>query len=255
MALKPVAKAILFLSILILVGAILHPLKSLQEGFQSKTLVVVFIAHKKEDAEKCLKAYPSSYILFVGPGEPPADSSRVIVARTLPQNIEHEKKLLTFTAWYAITKNRLFADADYIALFEYDVEFTPTFFQELQALCDSGTYDCITFNDIGGYFLHDVRKELMEEFVKRKNLPVPTFTETYRWYSTTNQCIRRAMLDEFVDWYYPECMVLKTKDLKKFSWYHERLFTVFLNLQEKSVKYLEGMKHLLQNSHSDMNTA
>ena len=57
------------------------------------------------------------HIIFVG-NNPISDelytNNRITIARNLPNNIESEKELLTFTAWYAIVKNNLFIEYDEI---------------------------------------------------------------------------------------------------------------------------------------------
>jgi hypothetical protein len=44
----------------------------------------------------------------------------VIIARNLPNNIEHLPNLVAWTGWYAVLRNG-FITADYVNLFEYDV--------------------------------------------------------------------------------------------------------------------------------------
>jgi len=44
----------------------------------------------------------------------------VIIARNLPHNIEHLPNLVAWTGWYAVLRNGLIT-ADYVNLFEYDV--------------------------------------------------------------------------------------------------------------------------------------
>jgi hypothetical protein len=73
------------------------------------------------------------------------------------------------------------------------------------------------------------------------------------WYPTTNHCIKREILLDFVDWYYPSYLQIKDLDYKKLSWYHERLFSVYLNHTRASIKYLPGLQHTLSYSHRTLN--
>ena len=69
------------------------------------------------------------------------------------------------------------------------------------------------------------------------------------WYPSTNQCIKRRALNDFVDWYYPFCLYIKTRHEEKFSWYHERLFSVYLYSNNSQVKIMHGLYHLSNKSH------
>jgi hypothetical protein len=51
------------------------------------------------------------------------DMGKVIIARDLPDNIEHLPNLVAWTGWYAIARNGLIT-ADIVNLFEYDVNLT-----------------------------------------------------------------------------------------------------------------------------------
>jgi hypothetical protein len=48
------------------------------------------------------------------------DMGKVIIARDLPDNIEHLPNLVAWTGWYALVKNNLIT-AEVVNLFEYDV--------------------------------------------------------------------------------------------------------------------------------------
>jgi hypothetical protein len=52
----------------------------------------------------------------------------VIIARNLPNNIEHLPNLVAWTGWYAVLRNGLIT-ADYVNLFEYDVNISDTWTQ------------------------------------------------------------------------------------------------------------------------------
>lgn len=54
--------------------------------------------------------------------------SNVVVARDLPNNIEHLPNLVAWTGWYAVLRNDLIT-ADYVNLLEYDVNISDTWIQ------------------------------------------------------------------------------------------------------------------------------
>lgn len=212
--------------------------------------VLIFICHSKELCESLLIRYPFCYVLFVGSADSPSDD-RCIVCRNLPINIEHEKKLLTFTAWYAICKNNLFPTSTHLCIFEYDVVIHNSFLtflnSELPDEVDS--YGAIWSNN---FFKRDVSIPILLDFVNIR-CPEP-YIIPQNWFSTTNHCIKRQTLIEFVDWYYPACLLeIKHRHPKKFSWYHERLYFSFLQIKKKTVMSLPGVVHCYKNSHLEIN--
>ena len=192
------------------------------------------------------------HILFVGSGEVTVEHPRITVVRNLLNNIEKEKDLLTFTAWYAIIKNDLFLEYEYVCILEYDVQIKPNFETELIKRCNMRTYDVISFIQMNSYFWLDVKENIMNFFLNKKGitLNVPT-----TWYPTTNHCLKRTHLNDFVDWYYPDCLDIKKMDPTKISWYHERIFTLFTNARSYQTYHLELLSHFFSNSHNYMHHA
>ena len=89
-------------------------------------LIQIFICHNIEIVNNILNdpKKDNFHILFVGEleiSEELSNNKRITIAKNLPNNIENEKDLLTFTAWYAIVKNNLFSEYKYICILEYDV--------------------------------------------------------------------------------------------------------------------------------------
>jgi hypothetical protein len=180
-------------------------------------------------------------------------SPNVYILRDLEHNIEHEPKLLTFTAWYAIVKNNLFPEHDYITILEYDVTFTDDFFPKLTALCESQMPDVVSFYPEfppGCCLDVDVDKPLFESFLLYKAIE-PDWDIT--WSPTSNHCMRAHILEQFVDWYWPDCELLKNGDAQKVSWYHERLFPFFLLANDITFTTISGLSHHHLNSHTDVN--
>jgi hypothetical protein len=69
------------------------------------------------------KDLPNYKFLFVGDKSYNLidQHSNVIICRNLKNNIENYPKLCSYTAWYAIAKNKL-SNKKYVCILEYDVE-------------------------------------------------------------------------------------------------------------------------------------
>ena len=77
-------------------------------------------------------------------------------------NIENEKALLTFTAWYAIIKNNLFSNYKYLCILEYDVVLDNNFKNNLTNICKTQKYDVISFIPINYGFVRDIKKNILK---------------------------------------------------------------------------------------------
>jgi hypothetical protein len=211
--------------------------------------VLVFVCHYKKTTQKCLEKYPDSFVVFVGPDviDP---HPRVTILRNLKYNIEHERTLLTFTAWYAIIKNNLFTEYKYICIFEYDIILTPNFNTKLNELT-TNDYGLITFIPDNRWFTKDITVDILNSYMKTKFSNYSSITTDIDWYLSTNHCIRRDKLKDFVDFYYPSCLDIKELDKDNFSWYHERIFTLYIKYNNIRVGiYNEGIHHLKGCSHA-----
>ena len=210
---------------------------------------MVFVCHDEMSIQHALSyGHP---ILFVGDKVIRKEyQEKVITVRDLPENIEHEPKLLSFTAWYAICKNHLFKECEYLCILEWDVLLDPGFFTQLQHVC-SGSVDAVSFIHANIHFMSDINIPIATQYLLNKGLPYSFQNRT--WGASTNQCMRRSLLEEFVDWYYPSCLQIKEQDPDKFSWYHERLYIVFLETKQSNHRYCGGLRHFFANSHKKIN--
>jgi len=212
-----------------------------------KSILIVFICHTNEILEKIIQDYPTATFFFVGNeeiDEKYRQNPNIIISRELPENIEDKSKFLTFTAWYAISKNRLFLEYEYICLFEYDVSLCPDFESKMTEMISQQNdirYDVFSFSKLKRFFFWDINPKLFYPYLEKKKV---WYDILNLWYDSTNQCIRRELLDEFVDWYYPSCLFFWYLDRKMVSWYHERLFSVFLHVLDKPV-YLVNTEHAM----------
>jgi hypothetical protein len=79
---------------------------------------------------------------------------------------------------------------------------------------------------------------------KKINLQVPNI-----WFATSNHCLKRHKLTAFVDWYYPSCITIKKLDPIKISWYHERIFSLYILHYNFNITNIGGLHHQFSNSH------
>jgi hypothetical protein len=217
---------------------------------------IVFICHDEESIKRVISHnYP---IIFVGNKKIPdylKENKQIIIARELKDNIEHEPKLLTFTAWYAIIKNNLLASYNYLCILEYDVFFGNTLLDELNAICNIGHEEVISFlPDINGFwFWKDINKRVLENFLELQQ-ESHVLPDSIEWYCTTNHCIRRNLLSSFVEWYYPQCLYIKINDSQALSWYHERCFSLYTRYRKIKHRLMDSkLIHECKNSHVDIN--
>jgi hypothetical protein len=111
--------------------------------------------------------------------------------------------------------------------------------------------DVVSFLKIERYFFWDIHPKLFYHFLHEKK---KTYDICNEWFHTTNHCMKREILDEFVNWYYPGCLDFWYLDRKMVSWYHERFFSVFMKVCSKKLVISEGLEHIQIGSHGSINT-
>lgn len=217
-----------------------------------KSVGVIFVCHNDEAIKRVLR-YPYRIIVV---GNKPInavyrDYPNLIIARDLPYNIEHEHQLLTFTAWYAIIKNKLWTEFSHLCILEYDVTLTNDFYEKI--LYTINTYDVpsLSFIPNGNDSLYwDIDMNVCKNYLRNKNIPPDIVTTIQSWGTSTNQCIRRDVLSDFVDWYYPSCLYIKSQHQPKFSYYHERVYAIYLIHQNLKYYFLNDiLQHVGERSH------
>ena len=219
-------------------------------------VIVVLVCHNTDIINSILSDEKKNnfHILFVG-DKPISDElsnhPRIIISRNLQNNIEKEKDLLTFTAWYAIVKNNLYMEYNYICILEYDVHLEDNFESELIKNCKLNTFDLISFIFVHYAFFVDVKINIMDYFLNKQNLYLKDYN-SLGWFATTNHCLRRDILIKFVDWYYPDCLHVKRLDPNQISWYHERMFHCFIDGYSYKTYHLPLLSHTQSDSHNDM---
>ena len=210
---------------------------------------IIFICHDEKLVKELYEKYDKPIVLFVGKNEIDATRfSNLTIVRNLPYNIEEEKSLLTFTAWYAIIKNDLFKDYEYLCLLEYDVILKPDFQKRLDESVNTfPNTDLFSFIETNVSIENsDVNPSVMRSFIEKKGFG---YKPLHYWFSTTNHCCKRSIISDFVDWYYPDCLSIKESHPEKLAFYHERVFYLYIEAKGYTVKKVEGLDHIMNNSH------
>jgi hypothetical protein len=206
-------------------------------------MIIIYVCHDQRSVDICIEKTPSAYIFLVGPNLVTSKyPERLIIARDLSNNIEHERKLLTFTAWYAIVKNNLFPEETHLCILEWDVTVPPV--SDIQE--DIG----ILFEDPGHHIYTDVNRSVIQAYILSKGI---LHFLSGKWPCTTNYILSKRVLAEFVNFYYPSYTYIKERDPRRLSWYHERVFATFIKHKKYSSKFIPGAIHIQANSHIEIN--
>ena len=217
-------------------------------NLHDSTLLVAFIAHSMDIVETLNRDYVQPHILFVG-AKPfhATENPNVVVVRDLPHHIEDKWRLLTFTAWYAVAKNNLYPNHEHFCLLEYDAHVcTETFVQQVKEAAPGAV---VGFMKTSAHFFSSIRPEVVAGFLGTKGIDPALYGASFEWMCTTNLCMPRAFLLDFVDWYDYE--YLMQHDDANLPYYHERLAAVFTSVQKYPTNMLaHRIKHDQKNSHS-----
>jgi hypothetical protein len=196
---------------------------------------IIFVCHDNNSIKNIsnyLEKYSNVNVIFVG--DKMIDSiynERIYIAR----NDNHDKKLLTFTAWCFIIQNNLFSDDESLCILESDVNFDDHFYQELTEKCDK--YDIISFRELSdGSFYNNINKDVLDKYLNSHNLEL---IDT--WWPTTNHCIKRSLLHEFVNFYAFTYLDIYDEVNNMYS-YHERVFSSYTKKNSRYV--LNGLTYL-----------
>lgn len=175
---------------------------------------------------------------------------KIIICESLPYNIEPLRNLLTFTAWYAISKNNL-STTKWVTIFEYDIEIKNNFDCELE------DYDAIGYIE----YLIDSEKSFrnyppyISEYVQKLQLTnheemIYKLYGSEKWACTTNFTLKNSFLNEFVDYYYKLIIDDDIYNKVKQAHIHERMITLFCLINNNKIKLVEGyLEHFGKLSH------
>lgn len=196
---------------------------------------------------------PQCKLLYVGQKNLKKKYEDVYVCKDMKKNIEEYPQFLSFTAWYAISKNTIEEEdnlEESIAIFEYDC--APKSKESILNLeQDSKMFDIVGTSKLSTYFYTDVEKNVLDSVIEKLNLCVP---QNLIWFPSTNFVIKRKILNEFVDLYWPFALQLNTLDPENVKYYHERVFSAFLaqKIKDFHIKTCvsTAFKHFQAGSHN-----
>jgi hypothetical protein len=179
----------------------------------------------------------------------------VVICKKLTHNIEKYPKLCSFTAWYAVSRNKL-SKNKYSCMLEYDIEITKDFHAEnlLRIKSESEAY---------GYLREPINDSMFTKAtpwldvftIKNYNLDIDKFLKYHCgnqkfWYCTTNFLIKNEVLDAFNDWFYEMADGFKKESLG--SYMHERMLNIYFILNHHKMDFIpDKLKHHQFCSHSN----
>jgi hypothetical protein len=171
------------------------------------------------------------------------NSTNIIIPCTLGYNIEKYKTFLTFTGWYAISKNFI-SKSNYVGFFEYDVKFNTNPF-DLKLTGENTIYGC---------FKRDLPDPLfLDKFPNMWNTVLLCVygkilnKQTY-WAPTTNFIVTHEFLVMFVDWFYKK--IEDIKQMPNHAHFMERAINIFAWSKKYKIEILENLiYHYNSNSH------
>jgi len=212
-------------------------------------VAIIFICHDNDSISKVI--HHNHFIILVGDKEISDEYSKypkLTIARNLKDNIEEEKKLLTFTAWYAIIKNDLFLEYKYLCILEYDVNLNNSFEKCINDKINNDEVFNISFVHGRNCFLYtEANMNIIYDVLETKNINKEIVSQINDWGASTNQCMRRDILNDFIDWYSSSYSYIKSRACKMLSFYHERLYMIYLKSRNMNVTYLFNILHHLEN--------
>lgn len=165
-----------------------------------------------------------------------------IVASFLPVNIEKYNSLLTYTAWFALSKNEI-VKSSHVAIFEYDCIFKEDIFK-----VKKNKNSIIGFNPrITNEKLY---LDLIPEFTNLLSKREIEIAKLYDyWNATTNVIIPIWFLDYFVSWYFK--FIPDILQFKKHSHFHERSYNILAANMDMDYKfYPDYIEHKQLCSHN-----
>jgi hypothetical protein len=201
------------------------------------TLLCAYVFHKEKYIDFLRSVNPEGILLYVGKEKLLNTYSDVIVCKDLKDNIEEHVEFLSFTAWYAVSKNKLFFNYDLIAIFEYDCIPDETFVKSLSKIINI-TKNCdiiAALKSDNQNFLRDIDKNKFMNFCSNLDLKTSLLANNTIWYPSTNFVMKRSFLDSFVNFFWPKALEILKNDYEHVKYYHERIFHCFISSQNSSV--------------------
>lgn len=209
-----------------------------------------------EKTGKLSKVFGKDYTyVFVGflPVDKLSSFTNIIICRELPYHIENHKKLVTFTAWYALVQNDLLQH-EYNIMLEYDVVLSPKFAQvSTQTVKKSKSKQLFSFiaNPKEYFFYEYLPKSFLSRQViidKREEFIIGGGSD--RWMGSSNSVWEINTLKTFVNWF--SCWLNNDEFMQRNDIGHivERAITVFAIFNNIHFKFISGvLEHYFLDSH------
>ncbi len=182
----------------------------------------------------------------------------VIFLNSLKDNIEELPSLLTFTAWYAVARNRsqlIPKNCEHVAILEYDCSiFKPLSKIHLSAIPFNTIVSFVQFRMDHPLFL-EMAQGLSYVLDLMYNINAKNLVSNYEdqtndifWGCTTNHILPVNFLCDFVDWYYD--LVPHIFDYPNHPHFHERAIKIYQILSgHKNIYLPQFLSHYQENSH------
>lgn len=175
--------------------------------------------------------------LFLGKGEVDKIKSfdDVIICRDLEFNIEEYKNCLQYCAWYAVLKNNLLGDHEYVRFIDYDIDIN----NKISVTKDvKGTiaydweyYFYTGFGDSEKFQNHvkEISNKTIFELIETHQT---NFGQT-KWFSSIDTIMKRQFYFDFMMWF--DGLYEKYKNEYYFGMHFERYLTIYCLI--KNVDY------------------
>ena len=197
------------------------------------------ITHNVELNDKFPKNYiPNITVLLVGNNCSVSKDS--IVCKNLPYNIEDYPNLCSYTAWYAVAKNKLYNNKT-VSLLEYDIDIIQNFHDiNLKLLEKTQSIIAYNYTLFNHYVFYKSTPWLEISLKKVYNINLNNFIDRYKteylyWPTTTNITMSTDILCAFINWYHPMVECFKHDSLG--SYVHERAFFIFCVINNIKIIY------------------
>jgi hypothetical protein len=168
-------------------------------------IIIDYIKHEK------FKNLSNLKFVFVGYGDVSEikELDNLIICRDLPFNLEQYPYLTAFSGWYALHKNKLYNDFDYLNLFEYDINVDDNFENIQSEFLDTGIigYVPIFTNHIAYIKVKQWSEDAIISIQNNYNISIPEVVNlkenNFQCSVTSNHTFSAERFDEYMRWIEP----------------------------------------------------
>jgi hypothetical protein len=227
----------------------------------SKKIGTFIFVHDQEivlDFINCEKFQVFENLTFVFVGNKDTSKieniSNVVICKNLVYNIEEYPKLTSYTGWYAIWKNELYKEYDYLNLFEYDVNILENFNESQSEVLESGLVGYIPLSINNSSYIRvkkwseEIILSIKEKYDTDIYKLVDNLDKNFNCSITSNHTFSKINFENYMLWVEP--LVEDIKDLEMAGHQIERSISFFYlvnNIEFKILPYV--LKHFQFDSH------